>query len=1563
MPQVGQAWITVVPSLRGFNQRVRQQLQRELQGVEAKVKVQPDLQGAKQDAQRKGQEAAGEFAQSFRRRVEAALKALPDVKIGADSTRAQREIARIRRELQALSEKTVGVDIDAAQATAKINQLRQRLARLGAEHTSIDLDVDIGAAQAQLSAIDRQVSRLDGRRAKVAVDVDQGNAQRASYFLTQQVNGLVLAGAGIAPVFVPAFAAAAAGALGLASAVAGAGAGVGALVAVAVPAFSAVSDAVKAAEQQEKAAATSVVNTTRQRTQAAFQAQQAAERVADAQWQADRTSVEGARRVQEAQRALAETRRDVADRVDDANERVSESERRLEQAHEAVQRAQEDLTEARREAIRVLEDLREESSDLALSEEGAEIALERARQRLAETNRDATATLLDRREATYEVAQAEDRLSDVQRDRRRTRQELNEAERAGVNGSELVIDAEDRLTDATESVAEAQRATSEAQRDLVRAQQDGARQIAEAERSVSDARQQAAQANADAARAVADAMQAQVQQAELARLEAENGIAANRNLAFALGQLTPMQRELYDGWLRLRDAFREWARALEPAVLPLFVRGMGLIQRALPLFTPLVLAAAGAFDYLLDRASATLGSPFWKSFVDFLAGQASGAIVTFGLALGDIARGLAGMLMAFGVFSGDLNRGLVELTERFADWGEGLADNPGFHRFVDFVREVWPPLKDTILAVADAFGAIALALAPIGGGPVLTVLRGIADWIAGMDPSTIQAIAFALGGIALAVKLIGIAMAIGTIGPWGLAILAVAGAIAFAYFKFEGFRDVVQSVVDWFRDEAIPRIQDFGDHIVRVFEDHIRPALEDFGAWFQEEVVPVLEWIGETVVRKFGELVDWFDRNWPRIQDAIGGFVDYVEWKWNNVFFPLLRAAWFLVSQVLGPVLLWLWHNVVEPAFKGIAAAIAFAWHYIVHPVLEALRWFIENVVAPVISWLWHNVIQPAFNGIGAAISFAWNYVILPVFRAIDWVIRNLLWPVFSWLWHNVIEPVWRGIRETIRAAWAFIRDKIFEPMRNFLRDKVRPAFGAVRDTVANIWEQIRKTAKSMWDRITDVIRNAVNLAIRIINKIGDAIESVARAIGIDISIRNIPELRESRPRAHTNPLNPGMAGVARRESGGLVPYDLGRAGPFVTNGPRAIVGEGSPSHPEFVIPTDPKFRGRALGLFQQLGTQLMASGGIARPRGPGIAGLYDPLAAAVADVIRQARGDVTISSGWRSNAQQAALYHRYRTGRGNLAARPGSSKHEAGAAVDFGGNRSLYTRLARAEGLVAPVRGEPWHWEYPGQGGGGGGGGFSVTDAVQKIVDAARGISDLGGKLFGLPRKALGWLKDRAVDWAKDKVEDFLSAPFRAARGVYRSLTQGGVGFANSIIGRGMAADRGWTGHQWEALNNLVMSESAWNHMAQNPASTAYGIGQFLDSTWATVGARKTSDPVGQISAMYDYIAQRYDNPARAWAFKQANNWYEAGGVLPFLGSYQTGVDRVPHDGLAFLHRDEAVLDASDAQMFRMAALNSQKGGRTFEQTNQFYGITDYGEIARRTGDEMAWQVTVGSH
>lgn len=97
----------------------------------------------------------------------------------------------------------------------------------------------------------------------------------------------------------------------------------------------------------------------------------------------------------------------------------------------------------------------------------------------------------------------------------------------------------------------------------------------------------------------------------------------------------------------------------------------------------------------------------------------------------------------------------------------------------------------------------------------------------------------------------------------------------------------------------------------------------------------------------------------------------------------------------------------------------------------------------------------------------------------------------------------------------------------------------------------------------------------------------------------------------------------------------------------------------------------------------------------------------------------------------------------------------------------------------------------------------------------------------------------------------------------------------ANFKFAQEIGPQFGWTGAELQAWYTLGMKESGWRHTAQNPTSTAYGIGQFLNSTWAGVGHTKTSDPRTQVLAMAKYIRNRYGSPSKALAFHLKNNWY----------------------------------------------------------------------------------------
>lgn len=155
-------------------------------------------------------------------------------------------------------------------------------------------------------------------------------------------------------------------------------------------------------------------------------------------------------------------------------------------------------------------------------------------------------------------------------------------------------------------------------------------------------------------------------------------------------------------------------------------------------------------------------------------------------------------------------------------------------------------------------------------------------------------------------------------------------------------------------------------------------------------------------------------------------------------------------------------------------------------------------------------------------------------------------------------------------------------------------------------------------------------------------------------------------------------------------------------------------------------------------------------------------------------------------------------------------------------------------------------------------------------------------------------------------------------ARGNYAALMD--QIFGNTGAGAGSGAAAGLSGNQatvydamiaaglpaseWAALEQLLNKESGFNPTAQNPKSTAYGMFQFLDTTWGTVGASKTSNAVDQALYGMQYIKQRYGTPSKAWEFWQANNWYEKGGPTPL------GMGPLPDGGYpAVVHPEEFVI------------------------------------------------------
>lgn len=414
-----------------------------------------------------------------------------------------------------------------------------------------------------------------------------------------------------------------------------------------------------------------------------------------------------------------------------------------------------------------------------------------------------------------------------------------------------------------------------------------------------------------------------------------------------------------------------------------------------------------------------------------------------------------------------------------------------------------------------------------------------------------------------------------------IGIVALIAAVVLAYKNVGWFRDAVDTA--W---AGIKTALSAGWELIQ----SVFAAIRD---WVTGTLAPAFMWLWQSV-----------------IQPAFAGIGALITNAWTGVIQPALAAVWAFVTNVLAPAFTWLWQNVLAPAFTGIGLLISFAWTNVIQPVFTAVWGFITNVLAPAFNWLWRTIIQPAFVGIGLLITTAWNTVIRPVFQAVWTFLSTVLGPIFTWLWRTIIQPAFAGIGLLIGLAWNTVIKPIFTAIWAYLTTVlgpiftwlwktiiqpvfagigtaigltwtggIKPVFDAVKAAVMAVADSFGVGANAIkiaWAKIQDYAKTPVNFIIGTVYNKG--IRGLWNQV---IDWLNLPKGMQ-------------LGEIPMLASGGTL-RDPAQVQPMMTNGPMAIVGEGRRAWPEYVIPTDPKYRGRATALWSAAGSKIgqFAEGGV----------------------------------------------------------------------------------------------------------------------------------------------------------------------------------------------------------------------------------------------------------------------------------------------------------------------------------------------------------------------------------
>jgi hypothetical protein len=675
--------------------------------------------------------------------------------------------------------------------------------------------------------------------------------------------------AGISPAVIPVVAAATAAFVGLAATAAAAfsAIGVGAL------AFSGVGDAVEAMDAAQKDAAKSSASLAG--------AQNAVANAADG--------------VRSAEASLANTRRQVAEANRRAAQQVTDAEQQLSQAQREARDVVLELDAARQQATRRLADLNQSVKENALSQRQANLDVAEAKRALDAVLADPRATREQREQAQITYERQVLQQQELQRRAKELADDAAKANKAGVEGSNEVAAARDRIAQANERVRAAERDLADARRTQTQQQVQGQFQLAQAAQAVVSAQRALRQASVQAGVA---------------------GGAAMQKLRDALSGLSPAGQAFAKFLFGLQDEFKRLRDAAQAGLLPGVQSAITSLLPYLPALERFVGNVAAKMGELSVRAAQALTSPFWRDFFGLIGREAVPSLERLFQISGNVARGFAGIIKAFTPLNADLGDGLVGLTERFAAWSETLGESRGFQQFLDHVRTYGPMALKFAGDLLKIGGKLVVALAPLGA-VMLTGLGAIAEFLAGLDPGVLLALAVGIGSV--------VAVISGSVGAIVAAAALFVGAWVYAYNRFDWFRKAVNL---WFG------------------------LIADTATWLWRSV----------------------------IQPAFRGIAEVVSTAWTEVIQPALRAVRDFVVNTLGPAFRSFYENVISPVWERIklafnigvavakvafgvfqiaikAAGLAFSLLYSsvikpvwdkVRPVLSALGEWVRDKVAPV---------------------------------------------------------------------------------------------------------------------------------------------------------------------------------------------------------------------------------------------------------------------------------------------------------------------------------------------------------------------------------------------------------------------------------------------------------------------------------------------------------------------------------------------------------------------------------------------------------------------------------------
>ncbi|MEU6181162.1 peptidoglycan DD-metalloendopeptidase family protein [Streptomyces coeruleorubidus] len=813
---------------------------------------------------------------------------------------------------------------------------------------------------------------------------------------------------------------------------------------------SGLSDAFKEAFNTGASAASGAASATRQ-------VEQAQRSLADAQ----RAVGDAKRRVVDAERAVGDAQRRAAEEVAQAQKAVVDAHRDLAEAQRDAKRAQEDLTEARRDASRELEDMRLRLSGAKLDEKEAVLRVKEAQEELNKTLLDPRSSEIDRERAHLRLAEAQQGLKEQQVETRRLQKDTEAANKAGVEGSDRVKDAKNRLAKANQNVTDKAQGVKDAEAAVAKAQADGARQVADAQRGVADAQrrvQDAQRGVADAARALADAQAASA--------------AQTAKLTEKFSQLSPSAQGFVNAVKGLKPAWDSMQLSVQDRLLA----GLGgrlteVGSRALPILRGGLEGTAGVLNRMAKNALTAVDNLARTGMLKQIFDGATKS-------LSPLSRIPGQMVTAFGQVAVAAQPAFQRITEGAASAADGVFakltkafESGAMEQAIDQAVTLLDDLLDVAGNVFSILGDIFMAGAEEGGGTI-QVLKEITGAISEITSSPevqagLKALFSVMGTLATTVApLLGTALKfIGQIfeqlgPPIETIVVALGQALKPVLDVLGPVFVVIAEVIGQVLEATAPLIPVIGNLVTLALEP-LKPIVQAVGRLI-EALAPVV------VI-----LADALSQILTPILEIVGDILEEVAETAATQFLAILEQLLPVIPELIPPLLsvaqslgeLLLAIAPLLPQLIMLGAQLVTMLLPAILPLLPPILQLVDLLVKLAV-WAIKEIVLPAIQGLIDFIA-KMREKMQPFIDAVKYVTEGVA-SLFEKLYdvlvgHSIIPDLIKKIRDWFETGKRWIRD-----IWNAIWDNT---IGRVTSAAKTVGEKVGGFARNVRDRFNDAKR------------------------------------------------------------------------------------------------------------------------------------------------------------------------------------------------------------------------------------------------------------------------------------------------------------------------------------------------------------------------------------------------------------------------------------------------------------------------------------------------------------